>query len=46
MACQTMIAGMKFSINGTQNSHDALDALGLLALLFGVTDPVKDTGLG
>ncbi len=21
MACQTMVSGMKFSINGTQNSH-------------------------
>ncbi len=24
MACQTMLAGMKFFINGTQNSHDLL----------------------
>ncbi len=24
MACETMLAGMKFSTNGTQNSHDTL----------------------
>ncbi len=34
MASQTMLAGMKFSITGTQNSHDAKMDLVLFGVLY------------